>query len=351
MRGLAMDFPGDRKTHTIADQFLFGPAFMVSPVTEYQRHRPPEDSVLVTPGHFRTADGKPGLLARYYKDTRYETLGLQRVEPSVDIYWYTGRPDYVTDQALAMRFEGKLVPSETGPHQFHIKSFGNRRLFLDGRELKIVSASVEIYTEIVALQAGRSYDLRVEMENATSGALRMQLHWKTPSILARETQVEPRSTTRPVYLPAGTRWVDFWTGAPHDGGRTIDADARIETMPLFVRAGSLVPLGPLVQHAGEKAADPIELRIYPGADGRFTLYEDEGDNYNYENGLHATIGMRWDDARRQLVLDERQGSFPGMLERRSFHVVLVGPSHGIGLPIAKPDRVIPYDGKRQIVQF
>ncbi len=346
MRGLPMDFPEDHRTYRVADQFLFGPALLVSPVTEYQRHRPPEDSVLITPDHFRTPDGKPGLLARYYKDTKYQDLGLSRVEPNVDIFWYTGRPDYVTDQALSIRFKGKLVPTQTGPHQLHLKSFGSRRIFLDGRELKIVSSSVEIYTEIVELEAGKSYDLTVEMENATSGALRLILCWKTPEIFAREKTVEPRPTTRPVYLPAGTTWVDFWTGKTHEGGQTIDADAGIDTMPLLVRAGSILPMGPKMQYATEKPADPIELRVYPGADASFTLYEDENDGYGYEKGVYATIPIRWDDARRQLVLEERQGEFPGMLPERDFHVVLVRPGHGTGVdPTPTPDQLVHYDGR------
>jgi alpha-D-xyloside xylohydrolase len=359
MRGLAMDFAADRETYDIDDQYMFGPAFLVSPVTEYQLHRPPKASVLVSPEHFRTPDGKPGLLARYYKDTSYSELGLERVEPNIDIFWYTGRPDYVTDQALSIRFTGKLVPSQTGPHQFHIKAFGNRRIFLDGRELEIVSSSVEIYTEKVELEAGKSYHLRVELENATSGALRMKLCWKTPEIFARERSVEPRAETRPVYLPAGTDWVDFWTGATKAGGQTVEADARIDTMPLFVRAGSILPMGPVMQFATERPADPIELRIYPGADGTFTLYEDENDSYDYEKGIHATIVMRWDEARRQLVLEERQGEFPGMLKSRTFHVVLVRPGHGTGVtasdavvPIEDgPDQIITYDGSRRVVQL
>ncbi|HEX9093697.1 MAG TPA: DUF5110 domain-containing protein, partial [Coriobacteriia bacterium] len=201
-------------------------------------------------------------------------------------------------------------------------------------------------------EAGRAYSLRVELENATSGALRMQLFWKTPEIFAREKTKEARPQTRPVYLPAGTAWTDFWTGASHAGGRTIVADAPIETLPLLVRAGSIVPLGPELQYASEKQADPIELRVYTGADGRFTLYEDEGDGYAYEKGVHATIELRWDDARRQLTLEERQGRFPGMLERRTFQVVLVRDGHGTGgEATATADRVVTYDGTRQVVSF
>jgi alpha-D-xyloside xylohydrolase len=352
LRGLPMDFPADRRTHSVADQFLFGPALLVSPVTEYQLHRPPEPSVLVPPASFRTPDGKPGLLARYYKDTAFQTLGLERVDPNVDVFWYTGRPDYVTDSTLSIRWEGQLVPAQSGPHQFHVKAFGTRRIFLDGRELAFVMRGTEPYTEIVTLEAGHAYPVKVELENATSGALRMQLCWKTPEIFAREQTQEARPKTRPVYLPAGARWTDFWTGASHAGGQTVVADAPIETLPLFVRAGSIVPLGPELQYATEKPADPIELRVYAGADGRFTLYEDENDGYAYEKGVHATIGLRWDDAGRRLTLDERQGRFPGMLESRTFRVVLVREGHGTGgEATSAADRVVSYDGKRQVVSF
>jgi alpha-D-xyloside xylohydrolase len=352
LRGLPMDFPADRATYSVADQFLFGPALMVSPVTEYQLHRPPEPSVPVAPAHFRTPDGKPGLLARYYKDTAFTALGLERVDPSIDVFWYTGRPDYVTDSTLSIRWEGQLVPSQSGPHQFHIKAFGTKRMFLDGRELKFAWPGNEPYTEIVTLEAGHAYPIRVELENGTSGALRMQLHWKTPETFAREQVKEDRRQTRSVYLPAGSSWTDFWTGATLDGAKTIEAAARIETLPLLVRAGSIVPLGPELQYATEKPADPIELRVYPGADGRFTLYEDENDGYAYEQGVHATIGIRWDDARRQLTLEARRGRFPGMLETRTFRVVIVRQGHGTGGEVtANPDRVVTYDGTAQVVAF
>jgi alpha-D-xyloside xylohydrolase len=119
-----------------------------------------------------------------------------------------------------------------------------------------------------------------------------------------------------------------------------------------VRAGSIVPLGPELQYATEKPADPIELRVYPGADGRFMLYEDENDGYAYEKGVHATIGLVWDDARRQLTLEERRGQFPGMLKSRTFQVVLVREGHGTGgEPTGTPDRVVTYDGTPQVVSF
>ncbi len=130
-----------------------------------------------------------------------------------------------------------------------------------------------------------------------------------PALLVNPV-TEPGATTRPLYLPKAT-WFDFWTGASVDGGRALDAPTSIDRIPLYVRAGSIIPMGPDVEYSTEKPADPIELRVYRGADGAFTLYEDENDNYNYEKGVHATIPLRWDDAKKTLTIGERSGRFPG----------------------------------------
>jgi alpha-D-xyloside xylohydrolase len=150
--------------------------------------------------------------------------------------------------------------------------------------------------------------------------------------------------TRKVYLPAGTTWIDFWTGKITSGGQSVDAGAPIETLPLYVRSGSIIPYGPEVQSATEKE-DPIELRVYRGADGAFTLYEDEGDNYNYEKGVYATIPFKWNEKSGMLTIGDRKGNFPGMLEQRKFHIVWVAPGHGAGLDSTeKADAEIAYDG-------
>ena len=157
---------------------------------------------------------------------------------------------------------------------------------------------------------------------------------------------EPQATNKTVYLPAGTDWVNFWSGEKFDGGQTVNAAAPLAQMPLFVRAGSIVPLGPLVQFAGEKPADPLELRVYRGADGAFTLYEDEGDNYNYERGVHATIPISWNEKSKTLTLGRRSGKFPGMLEQRKFRIVFVSPNHGIGGAVTEnADVEVVYRGR------
>jgi alpha-D-xyloside xylohydrolase len=157
---------------------------------------------------------------------------------------------------------------------------------------------------------------------------------------------EPAASLRQLYLPEA-KWYDFWAGTAVAGNRMIEAAAPLERIPLYVRAGSILPLGPDVEWAGEKPADPIELRIYPGADGDFTLYEDENDNYNYEKGAYATIPLHWDSNQSRLTIGDRQGEFPGMLQRRTFRVVFVHQNHGVGVnPSDEPDKTVQYSGTK-----
>jgi alpha-D-xyloside xylohydrolase len=160
------------------------------------------------------------------------------------------------------------------------------------------------------------------------------------------------ATSRSIYLPAELSWYDFWTGASQTGGHAIAAAAPLETMPLFVRAGSIIPMGPELQYTSEKAADPLELRIYPGTNGQFTLYEDDGESYAYEKHDYATIAFTWNDATQSLTIGARLGSFTGMLKDRNFRIVRVGQGHGVGEGITEtPDRVVRYDGATQSIQF
>ncbi|HET9309121.1 MAG TPA: glycoside hydrolase family 31 protein [Candidatus Sulfotelmatobacter sp.] len=157
---------------------------------------------------------------------------------------------------------------------------------------------------------------------------------------------EPAATTRQLYLPEA-KWYDFWTGAEVAGGHMINSIAPLERLPLYMRAGSIVPLGPDEEWSTEKPGDPIELRIYRGADGDFTIYEDENDNYDYEKGAYATIPLHWDDASHTLTIGDRKGQFPGMLQNRTFRVVLVRENHGVGVNAAdEADKIVPYSGKQ-----
>jgi alpha-D-xyloside xylohydrolase len=153
------------------------------------------------------------------------------------------------------------------------------------------------------------------------------------------------ATQRTLYLPAGARWVDFWTGKTLSGRQIITAEAPLDRIPMYAKSGSIIAFGPPVESASAKP-DPIELRIYPGADGDFTLYEDEGDNYDYEKGANSVIPIHWDDKAQTLTIGDRRGKFPGMLEHRTFRVVRVTEAHGVGVSSTrKVDAQIDFDGK------
>jgi alpha-D-xyloside xylohydrolase len=166
-----------------------------------------------------------------------------------------------------------------------------------------------------------------------------------PSILVTPVTTAGQ-TSRPVYLPAGgASWYNFWTGATSPAGASVDTACPVETVPLYIRPGSILPMGPFLEYSHQKPADPIELRIYAGANGSFTLYEDEGDSYRYEKGVYATIPFAWDDASKTLTIGARKGEFPGMLKERTFNVVLVKEKHGDGIAITdKPDQTVKYSG-------
>ena len=141
-----------------------------------------------------------------------------------------------------------------------------------------------------------------------------------------------------VYLPKGAKWYDFWSNELIAGGKTITIPTHLSTIPLYVKAGSIVPIGPDVQYTTEKKWDNLEIRVYAGADGEFTLYEDEFDNYNYEKGAFTTIGFKWDDKAQKLTIGERKGSYDGMLTSRKFNVVII--KNGV----AAPAKAVSYSG-------
>ena len=143
------------------------------------------------------------------------------------------------------------------------------------------------------------------------------------------------------YLPKGATWYDFWTGKQYKGGQSVTLETQLNRVPMFVKAGSIVPMGPEMQYVGEKAWDDLELRVYPGADGEFVLYEDEGDSYNYEKGAYTTINMKWNERAHTLTIGERQGSYKGMIQQRRFTIVT-------------PDgqtKTVDYDGQKKSLAF
>lgn len=158
--------------------------------------------------------------------------------------------------------------------------------------------------------------------------------------------------SKELYLPKGCDWIDFWTGEKMKGGQKISKESPLDLIPLYVKAGSILPFGPKVQYAAEKKWDNLEIRVYEGANGTFTLYEDENDNYNYEKGVYSNITFTWDNAKKALTIGDRKGTFPGMLADRKFNIILVAKNKAAGAEsVVKFDKVVSYNGKKVVVKL
>ncbi|MDE6316836.1 MAG: glycoside hydrolase family 31 protein, partial [Muribaculaceae bacterium] len=161
----------------------------------------------------------------------------------------------------------------------------------------------------------------------------------------------PDVTEWDVYLPKGNDWWDFWTNEKLSGGKTVSKDIPMDIIPLYIKAGTILPFGPEVQYSGQKKWNDIEIRIYPGADGSFTLYEDEFDNYNYEDGAFSTITFNWNDADRTLTIGNREGDYKGMLKNRKFRVAIVDGDSPSGHLPAKKTKAVSYSGKETKIKL
>jgi len=170
-----------------------------------------------------------------------------------------------------------------------------------------------------------------------------------PMYFAPGNQALQVAKTRQVYLPTGTAWIDFWTGRSVTGGQTVVADAPIDHIPVFVRSGSIVPMGPIMEYVGEKPDAAWEIRVYPGSNGKFTVYEDEGNNYNYQKGRSASYTFLWDDRKHELAISGRTGAFTGMTKKRKLNIVLVKGGHGTGVQ-ETTGKIIEYTGRQMVVK-
>lgn len=158
-------------------------------------------------------------------------------------------------------------------------------------------------------------------------------------------------TNQEIYLPAASKWFDFWTGEVFKGGQTVKRETPMEIIPLYVKAGSIVPWGPKVQYATEKRWNDLDIRIYPGDNGDFVLYEDENDSYNYEKGEFSEIHFKWNDASKNLTIEDRKGRFKDMLGKRKFNIVMVSKQNGINIDNQTINKSVNYNGRKLSVKL
>lgn len=189
--------------------------------------------------------------------------------------------------------------------------------------------------------------------NGDEKVLDIKDQWMFGSALMACPVGEYQKYSREVYLPKQKGWYDFYTGAYHAGGQTIVADAPYDKIPVFIPEGAILPIGPEMQWSDEKKPELIDLYVYAGKDGSYTLYEDEGTNYNYEKGKYAVIDFKYDDARKQVTIGARKGSFDGMLQKRRFNIILVDQKKQQGVNLAKSPKgkVVKYAGQAITVKL
>ena len=189
--------------------------------------------------------------------------------------------------------------------------------------------------------------------NGDEKVLDIKDQWMFGSALMACPVGEYQKYSREVYLPKQKGWYDFYTGAYHAGGQTIVADAPYDKIPVFIPEGAILPIGPEMQWSDEKKPELIDLYVYAGKDGSYTLYEDEGTNYNYEKGKYAVVDFKYDDARKQVTIGARKGSFDGMLQKRRFNIILVDQKKQQGVNLAKSPKgkVVKYTGQAMTVKL
>ncbi len=357
MRGLSFDFSDDPKVHGIDNQYMFGPAFLVAPVTEKMYFENTFIGNIIPENNLFTSEGKQGgLTTEFYNGQNFEKLETTTIESKLDFDWNDGnsRPEVINQHYYSIRFTGQVQADETGEYAFVTTSNDGIRVWVDNKLVidNWTDHGMQVDMGKIKLQAGKKYSIKMEYYQTLGGAI-TKLAWITPAEAKTlgEQQLPPTESVS-VYLPKSIGWYNFWTGQFYEGKQSINTPAPIDEIPLYVKAGSIVPMGPNLQYATEKNADPLELRIYPGADAEFILYEDENDNYNYEKGAYATISINWNDKSKSLTIEKRKGEFPGMLKYRTFNIVVVRDDHGDGdMIVSKPNKTVVYNGDEVVVSL
>ncbi len=234
--------------------------------------------------------------------------------------------------------------SETEPWKYGQKVEDNMRKMLNLRYRLLPY----IYSEAWQVTKNGSTMMRplVMDFNADNAAVNRQYQYMFGKSVLVAPVTEANVSEWNVYLPKSAGWFDFWTGKHFNGGQSIKTDAPLDKIPLFVKAGSIIPMGKIIQYTGEKLADTLEIRVYKGADAKFNLYEDEGDNYNYEKERYTIILFNWDEKHQSLTISDRKGNFTGSLTKRVFNVVLVSENRGSGIHTSSIGKKVSYSGTK-----
>lgn len=327
-RPLVMDFPTDASARNRGDAFLFGPALFVQPVAIPILSREDPAPSAIDSASLSTPDGQPGVRIDYFDGENFDRSAGSAVDAQVDYTW-PGPPLVAWPAGLrggehfSCRVTGFITAPESGEYEIAISGDDGFRLWLDGKPAidNWHAAAARYDSARVTLAQGQKVAFRIDyFQNLFDRSLR--LCWRKPSARAK---VLPADARIRVALPAGASWSDFFTGRRVTGS-ALERDCPLAEFPLYARAGSIIPMnGEDLDYATQPSAVPLELRVYPGRDAAFTLYEDDGETYAYEKGAYSEIPMAWDDQAATLTLGARRGSLPGAAASRAFRVTVVHP--------------------------
>jgi alpha-D-xyloside xylohydrolase len=348
IRGMAADFPGDKQAKDTGSQFMFGKSLMACPVTKELYNETKNKGDYIYYRNLFAPDGKEhGLKYEAYDGLDLKDLRATRKLDTSSMGWAGNIPLDIKLE-YSQRWTGKILSNEAGSYDFTAITDGSLRLWFDGKLVIDARDNREEkrFPFTAKLKANTKYSIKLEHQQFRMKQAIMRLNWHTPAMKKDEAKKQIS-----VYLPEGKKWFDFWTGRRVKAG-DVKLKPAIDTMPLYVPAGSIIPMGPNMQYTSEKPAAPIELRVYTGADAEFNLYEDEGDNYNYENGDYSIIPIVWKEKEKTLIIGKRKGKFPGMLKTRRFDVVFVRPGRGMGMnEKGRPDVKVKYSGKEVFISL
>jgi len=358
MRPSMMDFPDDRTLDTIDDSFMFGPSLLVHPVTRPMYHILPPPPATIPTEYIQTPDGRPGLAGQYFEGENFETPKSRFVDTTIDHTW----PDPPLAEVPAglanlshfsARWEGTLTAPEDGEYEIGIEGNDGYRLILDGKTVvEDWNAGAARYKGATqTFRKGQRINVTIEYYQIDGNRV-LRFAWRRPSERHALSAPAPAlDVSIKTYLPQGADWYDFWTNQRFSGGQWVTRQAPLDIVPLYVKAGSIVPMGPEVQYATQAPEAPYEVRIYPGADATFTLYEDDNETYAYEKGERATYNLAWNDRARMLTIGQRQGGFPALAQQRKLNVVLMTAKSPGGLEAVRASKEVNYAGKRIVVRF
>lgn len=293
MRGLVMDFGDDKNVLNIDDQYMFGSAFLVKPVTKNIYQGLTTAPKIVGSQNLCTIDGREGLTATYFNGTDLKEFVFSTTDKEINFNWAGGGlPNGLTSSNFSIRWEGFIMPSETGEHIMTFTADDGVRLWIDN--VLVIDAwitqSATLYQHTMKMEKNKKYSLKIEYYQGNGGAF-AALGWIEPK--KNENKLIDKYCT--VYLPAQTGWFDFWDNTYYAGGQLIKKEYPIDIFPLFAKAGSIVPFGPDQQFVGQHSEDTLQIKVYAGKDAAFMLYEDEGNTYNYEKGVYNTIELMWNE--------------------------------------------------------